>query len=186
MQAIHKTLSRTCNVLLSSSLLRSNRITLQTPAYRVFNHAIWPIKTRHSHSLCSNIFNEGNLHSLLFVISALGASFSPLLRSPSRLWQMGYTQASRFTVRKVKKPLHIRHNRASNITQRKSLNDEQYWVAVILFLRFLTFSRNKLYYFYAFKKYPEKLWFSCWHGALNCKVGVPLFLCISKPWSHLQ
>ena len=55
MQATHKTSLRTCNVLLSSILLRSNRITLQTPVYRVFNHAIWPIKTRHSHSLCSKI-----------------------------------------------------------------------------------------------------------------------------------
>ena len=45
----------TCNVLLSSILLRSNRITLQTPVYRVFNHAIWLIKARHSHSLCSKI-----------------------------------------------------------------------------------------------------------------------------------
>ena len=54
MQATHKTSSSTCNVLLSSILLRSNRITLQTPVYRVFNHAIWPIKMRHSHSLCSN------------------------------------------------------------------------------------------------------------------------------------
>ena len=52
MQATHKTSSRTCNILLSSVLPRSNRITLQTPVYRVFNHAIWPIKTRHSHSLC--------------------------------------------------------------------------------------------------------------------------------------
>ena len=29
-------------------------------------------------------FNEGNLHSLLFVISTLGANFSPLVRRPSR------------------------------------------------------------------------------------------------------
>ena len=53
MQATQKTSSGTCNVLPSSFLLCSNRITLQTPIYRVFNHAIWPIKTRHSHSLCS-------------------------------------------------------------------------------------------------------------------------------------
>ena len=55
MQVTHKTSSRTCNVLLSSILLRPNRITLQTLVCRVFNHAIWPIKTRHSHSLCSKI-----------------------------------------------------------------------------------------------------------------------------------
>ena len=30
-------------------------------------------------------FSEGNLHSLLFITSALGASFSSLLRRPSRL-----------------------------------------------------------------------------------------------------
>ena len=30
-------------------------------------------------------FNEGNLHSLLFITSALGASFSSLLRRPSYL-----------------------------------------------------------------------------------------------------
>ena len=35
MQATHKTWSTTCNVLLSSILLSSNRITLQTPVYRV-------------------------------------------------------------------------------------------------------------------------------------------------------
>ena len=55
MQATHKTSSKTCNALLSSIFLRSNRITLQKPVYRVFDHAIWPIKTRHSHSLCSKI-----------------------------------------------------------------------------------------------------------------------------------
>ena len=37
------------HVLLSSFLLRSNRTTLQAQVYRVFNHANWPIKTRHSH-----------------------------------------------------------------------------------------------------------------------------------------
>ena len=37
MQATHKAWSRTCNVFLSSFLLRSNRITLQTPVYRVLN-----------------------------------------------------------------------------------------------------------------------------------------------------
>ena len=52
-QATHKTSSSTCNVLLSSFQVRSNRTTLQTWVYRVFNHANWPIKTRHSHSLCS-------------------------------------------------------------------------------------------------------------------------------------
>ena len=51
-----KTLSSTCNVLLSSFLVRSNRTTLQTWVYRVFNHANCLIKTRHSHSLCSIIF----------------------------------------------------------------------------------------------------------------------------------
>ena len=30
-------------------------------------------------------FNEGNLHSLLFITSAYGASFSSLLRRPSRI-----------------------------------------------------------------------------------------------------
>ena len=38
----------------------SNRTTLQTWIYRVFSHVNWSIKTRHSHSLCSNasfIFN---------------------------------------------------------------------------------------------------------------------------------
>ena len=55
MRATHKTSSRTCNILLLSILLRSNRITLQTPVYLVFNHAIWPFRTRHSHSLCSKI-----------------------------------------------------------------------------------------------------------------------------------
>ena len=55
MQATDRTSSRTCSVLMPSILLRSNRITLQTPVYRVFNHAIWPIKTQHSHSLCSKI-----------------------------------------------------------------------------------------------------------------------------------
>ena len=54
MQATHKTAWSTCNVLLSSFLQRLNRITLQALVYRVFNHADWPIKTRHSHSLCSN------------------------------------------------------------------------------------------------------------------------------------
>ena len=43
------------DAMLSSVLLHSNRITLQTPVYRVFNHAIWPIKMRHSHSLCAKI-----------------------------------------------------------------------------------------------------------------------------------
>ena len=55
-QATHKTSSSTCNVLLSSFLVRSNRTTLQTRVYRVFNHANGPIKTRHSHSLCSESF----------------------------------------------------------------------------------------------------------------------------------
>ena len=41
-----------CRQFSQSILLRSNRITLQAPAYRVFNHAIWPINTRHPHSLC--------------------------------------------------------------------------------------------------------------------------------------
>ena len=52
-QATHKTSPSTYNVLLSSFLVRSNRTTLQTWVYRVFNHANWPIKTWHSHSLCS-------------------------------------------------------------------------------------------------------------------------------------
>ena len=51
MQATHKTSSSTCNVVLSSILLHSNRITLQTPGYRVLTHAIWPIKMRHSHEV---------------------------------------------------------------------------------------------------------------------------------------
>ena len=42
-------------VLLSSFLPRSNRTTLQAQVYRVFNHADWPIKWRHSHWLCSKI-----------------------------------------------------------------------------------------------------------------------------------
>ena len=42
------------HALLPSFLLRSNRTTLQAQIYRVFNHANWPIKTRHSHWLCSN------------------------------------------------------------------------------------------------------------------------------------
>ena len=54
MQATHKTSSSTCNVLLSSFLLCSNRIILQTPVHRVFDHAIWLMKTWHSHSLYSN------------------------------------------------------------------------------------------------------------------------------------
>ena len=49
-------LSSTCNVLLLSFLVRSNRTTLQTWVYRVFIHANWPIKTWHSHSLCSEVF----------------------------------------------------------------------------------------------------------------------------------
>ena len=32
-----------------------------------------------------SLFNEGNLHSLFFITSALGASFLSLLRKPSRL-----------------------------------------------------------------------------------------------------
>ena len=41
------------HVPLSSFLLHSNRTTLQAQVNRVFNHANWPIKTRHSHWLCS-------------------------------------------------------------------------------------------------------------------------------------
>ena len=40
-QATHKTSSSTCNVLLLSFLVRSNRTTLQTWVYRVFNRANW-------------------------------------------------------------------------------------------------------------------------------------------------
>ena len=40
MQATLKASSSTCNVLLSSFLLCSNRITPQTQVYRVFNHKI--------------------------------------------------------------------------------------------------------------------------------------------------
>ena len=46
------------HVLLSSFLLRSNRTTLQAQVYRVFNHADWPIKRRHSHWLCSKVYLE--------------------------------------------------------------------------------------------------------------------------------
>ena len=55
MQATRKTSSRTRSVCCRQFLLRSNQNSLQTPVYRDFNHAIWPIKTRHSHSLCSTI-----------------------------------------------------------------------------------------------------------------------------------
>ena len=37
-------------------------------------------------------FNEGNFNSLLFITSALGASFSSLLRRPSRLLTDGATR----------------------------------------------------------------------------------------------
>ena len=74
-QATHKTSSNTCNVLLSSFLVRSNRTTLQTWVYGIFNHANWPIKRRHSHSLCSNgcltafsVINILELNFILFVL----------------------------------------------------------------------------------------------------------------------
>ena len=41
--------------------MRSNRTTLQTWVYIVFNHTNWLIKTRHSHSLCSNNISKGFL-----------------------------------------------------------------------------------------------------------------------------
>ena len=47
------------HVLLPSFLLRSNGTTLQAQVCWVFNHANWPIKTRHSHWLCSN-YSFGN------------------------------------------------------------------------------------------------------------------------------
>ena len=56
MQATHKTSSSTSNVLLSSFLLRLNRTTLQTRSTKFFNHAIWPIKIKHSHWLYSKGF----------------------------------------------------------------------------------------------------------------------------------
>ena len=55
-QGTHKTPPSICNVPLSSFLVRSNRTTLQAWVYRVFNHPNRPIKTRHSHSLCSDKF----------------------------------------------------------------------------------------------------------------------------------
>ena len=45
---------------------------------------------------CYISFNEDNLHSLLFITSALGASFSSLLRRPLVFERWGYTKANDF------------------------------------------------------------------------------------------
>ena len=70
---VQKTLSS--HVLLSSFLLHSNRTTLQTLVYLVFNDANWPI-TRHSHWLCSEIF---------FTFCNCSRLYMNLLRSQARM-----------------------------------------------------------------------------------------------------
>ena len=83
MQATHKTSSRTSNVLLPSILLRTNRITVQTPVHKVFNHAIWPIKTRHSHSLCSTKLLTIKIRQifLIYIVTSVNEKWECLARA---------------------------------------------------------------------------------------------------------
>ena len=55
-----------CFAVVISTAFESNYIA-DTGLPRDFNHAIWSIKTRHSHSLFSKIFCEANLHFPLYL-----------------------------------------------------------------------------------------------------------------------
>ena len=43
-----------CFAVVNFTEFESNHTTLQTSVNRVVNHSIWPIKTPHFHSLCSD------------------------------------------------------------------------------------------------------------------------------------